>query len=72
MSTHIFAQRVTGGASIKRVTELAVLLASAASGALSGFLTNASKDVFDNLPPKISQIVASDALMLRRVELPFT
>lgn len=63
--------RVTsgGGASIDQATELAVFLASDASGALSGRLISAVADDFVNLPPRIPEIMASDAYTIRRVEL---
>jgi 3-oxoacyl-[acyl-carrier protein] reductase len=66
-----FGQRVTGGggASIERAAELAVWLASAASGQLSGRLIHAVTDDFENLTPRISEIMAGDAYTLRRVGL---
>lgn len=65
-----FGQRVTsgGGASIERAAELAVFLASDASGNLSGRLIHAVADDFSNLPPHIPEIMASDTYTLRRVE----
>lgn len=54
--------------SIDRSAELAVFLASEASGELSGRLINADDD-FPNLPSRIPAIVDSSTYMLRRVEL---
>ena len=64
-------QRVTsgGGASIEQVTELAVFLASDDSGNLSGRLISSILDDFADLPPRIPEIMASDAYLLRRMEL---
>ncbi|MCH8350665.1 MAG: SDR family oxidoreductase [Chloroflexi bacterium] len=64
-------QRVTsgGGASIERAAELAVFLASDASGEMTGRLISAVTDDFHNLPPRIPEIMASDAFTVRRVEL---
>jgi 3-oxoacyl-[acyl-carrier protein] reductase len=73
-STRIYeiGQQVTsgGGASIQQAAELAVFLASDQSGTLSGRLISAVSDDFANLPPRIGEIMASDAWMLRRVEWP--
>ena len=68
---HELGQRVTsgGGASIDRATDLAVFLGSDVSGTLSGRLISAVADDFDSLPPRIPEIMASDAFMVRRVEL---
>ena len=56
------------GTPIKKGGELAVFLASAESGNLSGrFL--AARDDFWNLSSRISEIMASDAYKLRRIEL---
>ena len=64
-------KRVTsgGGASIDRAAELAVFLASDDSGKLSGRLINAVADDFENLAPRIPEIMASDAFILRKVDL---
>ena len=64
-------KRVTsgGGASIDRAAELAVFLASDDSGKLSGRLINAVADDFENLAPRIPEIMASDAFILRKVGL---
>jgi len=69
---YALGQRVTsgGGASLERATALAVFLASEASGALSGRLISAVTDNFPSLPTQIQRIMASDALTLRRVDLP--
>ncbi len=66
-----FGQRVTsgGGASIENAAELAVWLASDASAHLSGRLVHAVTDDFKNLDSHIPDIMTSDALTLRRVEL---
>lgn len=63
-------RRVTsgGGASIQRAAELAVFLASDASANLSGRLIHAVMDDFPSLEGQISDIMASDAYTLRRVE----
>jgi 3-oxoacyl-[acyl-carrier protein] reductase len=63
-------QRVTsgGGASIDRAADLAVFFASDESGELSGRLVSATTDDFDNLSPRIGEIMASDAYTIRRVE----
>ena len=65
-----WGQRVTsgGGASMERAAELAVFLASDASGSMSGRLLRAVTDDFANLPPRIPDIMASDTYTLRRVE----
>ena len=72
-ATDIFevGKRVTsgGGASIDQVAELAVFLASDASGDLSGILISVVLDDFDALPPRIPEIMASEAYLLRRKEL---
>ena len=64
-------KRVTsgGGASIDRAADLAVFLASDDSGKLSGRLINAVADDFENLAPRIPEIMASDAFILRKVGL---
>ena len=66
-----FGQRVTsgGGASIEKAAELAVWLASDASANLSGRLIHAVTDDFASLAPRISDVMASDAFTLRRVDL---
>ena len=56
------------GTPIERVAELAVFLASDASGSLSGRFI-AARDDFSNLPPRIPEVMASDAYTLRRTEL---
>ena len=65
-----YGVRVTtgGGAPIDRAAELAVFLASEASGRLSGRVIQATTDDFWNLTPLIPEIVASDVYKLRRVE----
>jgi hypothetical protein len=46
-----------------------VFFASEESGKLSGRLISAVADDFDNLPPRIPEIMASDAFIVRKVEL---
>ena len=69
---HELGRRVTsgGGASIEQVADLAVFLASADSGSLSGRLISSVLDDFSNLPDRIPEIMGSQAYQLRRVELP--
>ncbi len=57
-----------GGASIERAAELAVFLASGESGVLNGRLIGVNDD-FSSLPPRISDVMNSDAYTLRRIEL---
>ena len=68
---HQLGLRVTsgGGASIDECAELAVWLASDESGTLTGRLISAATDDFRSLPPRIAEIMASDAYTLRRVGL---
>ena len=58
-----------GGASIERAAELAVLLGSDECGGLSGRLIRAALDAFEDIPARVDEIMASDALLLRRVDL---
>ena len=58
-----------GGASIERAAQLAVLLGSDACGGLSGRLIRAALDTFEDIPGRVEEIMSSDALLLRRVEL---
>ena len=58
-----------GGASIERAAELAVLLGSDDCGQLSGRLIRAALDAFEEIPTRVDEIMASDALLLRRVGL---
>ena len=53
--------------SMDQATELAVFLASEVSGSLSGRYMRVS-DALSSLPPRIADIMASDAYTLRRVE----
>jgi NAD(P)-dependent dehydrogenase (short-subunit alcohol dehydrogenase family) len=53
---------------IQRSADLAVFLASDASGSLGGRIIRVNDD-FSSLPPRIPEIMASDAYTLRRVEL---
>ena len=64
-------QQVTsgGGASMAQAVDLAVWLASEASGALSGRLISATADDWAALETAIPEVMASDAFLLRRVEL---
>ena len=68
---HQLGLRVTsgGGASIDECAKLAVWLASAESGALTGRLISAATDDFRSLPSRIADIMAGDAFTLRRVGL---
>ena len=54
---------------LQMVHDAGVFLASDASGELSGRLISAVADDFANLPPRIPEIMASDAYTIRRVEL---
>ena len=58
-----------GGASIERAAQLAVLLGSDACGGLSGRLIRAALDTFEDIPGRVEEIMSSDALLIRRVEL---
>ena len=58
-----------GGAPIAECAELAVWLASQESDNLTGRLISATADDFRNLPPRIPQIMATDAATLRRIPL---
>lgn len=58
-----------GGASIERAAQLAVLLGSDDCGELSGRLIRAALDTFEDIPARVDEIMASDALLLRRVGL---
>ncbi len=58
-----------GGASIERAAQLAVLLGSDACGGLSGRLIRAALDAFEDIPARVEEIMSSDALLLRRVDL---
>ena len=64
-------KRVTsgGGASIEQTAALAVFLASDESGNLSGRLVSQVLNDMSNLPDRIPEIMASEALLIRRVEL---
>ena len=69
---HELGLKVTsgGGHSIEDVADLAVFLASADSGNLSGRLISSVLDDFSKLPERIPEIMGSQAYQLRRVELP--
>ena len=58
-----------GGASIERAAQLAVMLGSDDCGELSGRLIRAALDTFEDIPARVDEIMASDALLLRRVDL---
>ncbi len=62
------AQRVIAADPRERSAELAVFLASDASGTLSGRVISYADD-FHTLSSRIQSIMASDAYTLRRVEL---
>ena len=62
-----YPPRPVGVEPVQRSGELAVFLASEASGSLSGRVLMVFDD-FTNLPPRIPEIMASDAYTLRRVE----
>ena len=68
--TELYEQAVQitsgGGASIERAAEMAVFLASDASGSLSGRLLHETDD-FDALAARLPDIMASDTYMMRRV-----
>ena len=63
-------QQVTsgGGASMEQAVDLAVFLASDASGNLSGRLISATGDDLTHLSSRIPQIMASETFTLRRVD----
>ena len=67
---HDLGRRVTSGsgASMDQVADLAVFLACADSGSLSGRLISSVLDDFSNLPKRIPEIMESPAYQLRRVE----
>ena len=58
-----------GGASIERAAQLAVLLGSDDCGALTGRLIRAALDSFEDIPGHVDAIMASEAGLLRRVDL---
>ena len=55
---------------VARAAELAVFLASDASGTLSGRVIQSTTDDVTNLPTKTQEIMASDLYTMRRVEPP--
>ena len=59
----------TGGVPPKLAAGLAVFLASDRSNGLSGRLISAVHDKWDELPPRISEIMSTDAGTLRRIPL---
>lgn len=63
--------RVTtgGGASIEHAAELAVFLGSDESGRLTGRVLSAPDDDFENLSPKIAEVMKTEALSLRLVPM---
>ncbi len=69
---HETGLRVTsgGGASIDDCAELAVWLAADESNGLTGRMISATTDDFRSLPPRIPEVMASDAYTLRRMPLP--
>lgn len=58
-----------GGASLEKPAELAVFLASDDSGELSGRLISAVADDYNDIATKIPEIMQSEALTLRRLDL---
>ena len=58
-----------GGASLEKPAELAVFLASDDSGELSGRLISAVADDYNDIASKIPEIMQSEALTLRRLDL---
>ena len=68
---HELGQRVTSGSglSIDEFAQMAVFLASDESGILSGRLISQLQNDMSLLPDRISEIMESDALLIRRVEL---
>ena len=58
-----------GGASLDSPAELAVFLASADSGKLSGRLISAVADDYNHIAAKIPEIMRSEAFTLRRLDL---
>ena len=58
-----------GGASMEKPAELAVFLASDDSGELSGRLISAVADDYNDIASKIPEIMQSEALTLRRLDL---
>ena len=69
---HETGLRVTsgGGASIDECAELAVWLAADESNGLTGRMISATTDDYRSLPPRIAEVMASDAYTLRRMPLP--
>ena len=67
MELYELGRRVTsgGGASVERATELAVFLASEASGALSGRVLQSATEDLSTLSQRIPEIMASEAGTLR-------
>jgi 2-dehydro-3-deoxy-L-rhamnonate dehydrogenase (NAD+) len=59
----------TGGVPPQLSAELAVFLASDRSNGLSGRLISAVHDKWDELPPRIPEIMSTDAGTLRRIPL---
>ena len=57
------------GASIERAAQLAVFLGSDDCGSMSGRLIRAFADRFEHFPPRMEEIMASDAYLIRRVDL---
>ncbi len=56
------------GASIERAAALATFLGSDDCGILSGRLIQAVTDTFEDFPAQVEEIMASNALLLRRVD----
>ena len=56
------------GASIERAAQLAVFLGSDDCGRLSGRLIRAFADPFEEFPPRVGEIMDSEAYLMRRVD----
>ena len=71
MATYERGVQVTSGegASIERAAELAVFLGSDDCGAMSGRLIRAFADRFEDFSSRVEEIMASEAYLLRRVDL---
>ena len=70
MATYERGVQVTSGegASIERAAQLAVFLGSDDCGSMSGRLIRAFADRFEDFPPHMDEIMASDAYLMRRVD----
>ena len=70
MATYERGVQVTSGegASIERAAQLAVFLGSDDCGSMSGRLIRAFADRFEDFPPNVDEIMATDAYLMRRVD----